>query len=102
MVRLKATFSDCAKFSAVVSIPYGTIKSELGEQKGRIHLQFQFLMVRLKAASAMGHKKRSCVVSIPYGTIKSLIMTNNLISATIVSIPYGTIKRKKRRSKTRV
>ena len=48
MVQLKVPFGTIVSFSALVSIPYGTIKRHIPPLHIFCHFLFQFLMVQLK------------------------------------------------------
>ena len=54
----------------IISIPYGSIKSENPIQYENIVLGFQFLMVQLKAFSNFPEAFNPNDISIPYGSIK--------------------------------
>ena len=53
----------------LISIPYGSIKSLIKQGSTVPWIQFQFLMVRLKAGTA-GAVTAVTKISIPYGSIK--------------------------------
>ena len=114
MVRLKDTLNLQKPGQRLISIPYGSIKSQL-HTRGKINrVKFQFLMVRLKDYSVFAkyqifkfqflmvrlkeeaiEKDASGVrtgISIPYGSIKRLLL-HQLIPLFRISIPYGSIKR---------
>ena len=61
--------SNYYQLFALVSIPYGTIKSDIMITNYERVREFQFLMVRLKAERNFPHGVNKGV-SIPYGTIK--------------------------------
>ena len=70
MVQLKENCSIISKTLSKISIPYGSIKSELHSNKRHAIVEFQFLMVQLKAFCKFT-PRNSFVISIPYGSIKS-------------------------------
>ena len=97
----------------MISIPYGSIKSEFGNNGVGYAVKFQFLMVRLKAellqssrntvhifqflmvrlkARSLQDSPSHTHISIPYGSIKS-IDGGGGVSCFHISIPYGSIKR---------
>ena len=56
---------------SIISIPYGSIKSDPAKEQPSAVVVFQFLMVRLKEQDNLLSEGRYAI-SIPYGSIKSL------------------------------
>ena len=72
MVQLKDIYRPKDKLFSYISIPYGSIKSDIQDAYKRDEVIFQFLMVQLKDIRT--HKPRLFYrISIPYGSIKSLL-----------------------------
>ena len=91
MVRLKVQCSHFACDFVDISIPYGSIKSEMDSIRQRNDFVFQFLMVRLKARRQAWPAVWN-TISIPYGSIKRWCVSR-FSWCGIISIPYGSIKR---------
>ena len=71
MVRLKVNQSDeITPIKLRISIPYGSIKSNMKPMQLINISQFQFLMVRLKVIRWLRKDELLKVISIPYGSIK--------------------------------
>ena len=71
MVRLKGRIACHVIDRAVISIPYGSIKSRDRDSRlQRPEYLFQFLMVRLKGGNCLTSNS-GYHISIPYGSIKS-------------------------------
>ena len=90
MVRLKEDGGFILLLTALISIPYGSIKRQPQTFRLRRHGLFQFLMVRLKAhrlAVRRGHQQ--------FQFLMVRLKASRLSVAdvpSVISIPYGSIK----------
>ena len=67
---IKSVSLFCKRSWFSISIPYGSIKRDTVRVDSIVYLQFQFLMVRLKARLVFLLPPYQAI-SIPYGSIKS-------------------------------
>ncbi len=75
-----------------ISIPSGAIKSLIKNGASQAAVEFQFLLVRLRADQLQLNILR-IDISIPSGAIKSSTLVSITIAAKYISIPSGAIKR---------